>query len=154
VQQPATSGTFNFFNPKCTVPGTTQPCPFNMKDVNPGQVVQVNPDDPTAAQLNAYMRYLLQGYSPWQYYKLVNVQWAKVPQPLAKQTVPAPTPLPDGSPNTPTLVNAVLESFLQKPNVSCVGCHQYATVAAVGNQKPNIAASYSFMFKRAFPGPQ
>ena len=154
VQQPATSGTFNFFNPKCTVPGTTQPCPFNMKDVNPGQVVQVDPDDPTAAQLNAYMRYLLQGYSPWQYYKLVNVQWAKVPQPLAKQTVPAPTPLPDGSPNTPTLVNAVLESFLQKPNVSCVGCHQYATVAAVGNQKPNIAASYSFMFKRAFPGPQ
>jgi hypothetical protein len=156
VQQPATSGTFNLFNPKCTVfvSGRSQPCPFNIKDADPGQVVQVNPDDPMAAQLNAYMKYLLQGYSPWQYYKLVNVQWAAVPQPLAKQVAPAPTPLPDGSPNTPTLVNAVLETFLQKPNVSCVGCHQYATVAAVGNQKPNIAASYSFMFKRASPGPK
>ena len=79
------------------------------------------------------------------------MQWATVPQPLAKQTAPAPTPLPDGSPNTPTLVNAVLETFLQKPNVGCISCHQYATVAAVGSQKPNIAASYSFMFKRASP---
>jgi cytochrome c551/c552 len=51
------------------------------------------------------------------------------------------------------MVNAVLESFLQKPNVGCIGCHQYATVAPVGSQKPNIAASYSFMFKRASPGP-
>jgi len=52
------------------------------------------------------------------------------------------------------MVNAVLETFLQKPNVGCISCHQYATVAAVGSQKPNIAASYSFMFKRASPGPQ
>jgi hypothetical protein len=47
------------------------------------------------------------------------------------------------------MVNAVLETFLQKPDIGCLACHQYAKVAPVSGQKPNYASSYSFMFKRA-----
>jgi hypothetical protein len=153
VQHPATSGTFNFFNPKCTVPGTSTPCPFNAK-TNPGQVVQLNPDNATADQLNVYMHYMLKDYSPWPYYNLVDVQWANVPVPIAKLPAPQSAPLPDGQPNTPTMVNAVLETFLQQPGTSCITCHQYATVASVGKQSPNYAASYSYAFGRASPGPK
>jgi len=53
----------------------------------------------------------------------------------------------------------VLETFLQlpyppllgrlTPGNSCLGCHQYATTAAVGIQQPPYATSYSFMLGRA-----
>lgn len=143
VQTPATSGTFNFFNPACQQGGGA--CPINVKDANPGQVVQITPDDPTADQLNAYMHTLLKSYdkdTPWQYYNLVNVQWATNPVALASLTAPQNAPLPDGKPNTPTLVNAVLETFEQKPGLGCFSCHQYATTAG----KTSYAASYSFAF--------
>ena len=45
-------------------------------------------------------------------------------------------PLPDGTPNDPRLVNAVLETFLQQANVGCIECHQYAATAASGGSKP------------------
>ncbi len=144
VQQPAASGTFNFFNPLATNPP-------NIKDADPGQVVQVNPDAAAADAANAYVHYLLTQKDPksvWQYYKLVNVQWPLTPAALAKLPPPASTPLPDGAPNVPTLVNAVLETFLQQPNVSCVSCHQYAQTAPSASN-PRYAASYSFMFGRA-----
>lgn len=132
------------------MPGTDKPCPYNVKDADPGQVVQITPNDKTADELfNKYMAQLLAPYRPWQFYRLVNVQWPLSPQPLSKQTPPAATPLPDGQPNTKTMVNAVLETFLQKPDVGCLACHQYAKVAPVNGQKPNYASSYSFMFKRA-----
>ena len=152
VQHPATSGTFNFFNPKCT----PAPCPFNVKDADPGQVVQINPNADQATMLNAYMHYILQGYSPWQYYNLVDVQWATIPVQVATLPAPQSAPLPDGQPNTPTMVNAVLETFLQQPGTSCITCHQYATVASVTyTQSPNYAASYSLRrSRRASPGPK
>jgi hypothetical protein len=150
VQHPATSGTFNFFNPKCT----PAPCPFNVKDADPGQVVQINPNADQATKLNAYMHYILQGYSPWQYYSLVDVQWATIPVQVATLPAPKSVPLPDGQPNTPTLVNAVLETFLQQPNASCISCHQYAKVAPTAGQTPNYAAGYSYALKRAQPGPK
>jgi hypothetical protein len=145
VQQPATSGTFNFFNPQCTG------CPINTANTDPGQVVQETPDDATADKLNAYAHDLLKQYdpkSPWQYYNLVNVQWPTLPTPLSKVTVPAAVPLPDGTPNTDTLVNAVVETFVQQPHVGCLSCHQYATTAASGSNA-TYASSYSFMFERA-----
>ena len=150
VQHPATSGTFNFFNPKCT----PAPCPFNVKDADPGQVVQINPNADQATMLNAYMHYILQGYSPWQYYNLVDVQWATIPVQVAALPAPKSAPLPDGQPNTPTLVNAVLETFLQKDGMSCIGCHKAAKVAPTAEQKPNYAAGYSFALKSAQPGPK
>jgi hypothetical protein len=57
---PATSGTFNFFNPKCKLPGSDKPCPVNVQDANPGQVLQVTPDSNAATKLNTYMHYILQ----------------------------------------------------------------------------------------------
>lgn len=153
VHAPVTSGTFNFFNPRCKGPADiTTPCPYNVRDADPGQVVQITPDDATADQLNAYMHGLLKQYdpkSPWQYYNLVNVQWPKVPVPLSSLTAPVTQPLPDGTPNDPILVNAVLETFLQQANVGCIECHQYASTAASGGSKPTTYAGYSFMFGRA-----
>ncbi len=152
VQKPATSGTFNFFNPKCTVPGTSNPCPYNVEDADPGQVVQITPNAALADKLNAYVHYILKQYDPksqWQYYNLVDVQWPTSPQPLSGLKAPAKVPLPDGSPNVSTLVNAVEETFLQQPGTSCIGCHQYATTAGVGINQPPYATSYSFMFGHA-----
>jgi hypothetical protein len=150
--KPAASGAFSFFNPKCTVPGTTNPCPFNIKDANPGQVVQITPNDNTAEKLNDYVHALLKNYNPktpWQYYNLVDVQWATQPVEISKLTSPAAVPLPDGKPNRPVVVNPVLETFVQSDGIGCFSCHTYATVAASGNNKPNFASSYSFTFGRA-----
>jgi len=47
------------------------------------------------------------------------------------------------------LVNAVLETFVQKPGVGCFSCHQYASVARSGGLKANFATSYSFIFGHA-----
>jgi hypothetical protein len=155
IIMPPPTATYNFYNRNCKDPGTGKPCNSNIKNANPGQVVQVTPNDKTAEELwSKYMAQLLAPYSPWQYYKLVNVQWPLSPQPLAKQTAPAPTPLPDGKPQTDTMVNAVVETFLQKPKIGCLLCHQNAKVAPVGDQKPNYATSYSFIFKHASTAPQ
>jgi len=152
VQHPATSGTFNFFNPQCKVPGTSTACPVNVKDADPGQVVQITPDAAAADRLNAYMHYQLHQYdavSPWQFYNLVDVQWPLDPVVLSTLKAPATLPLPDGKPNVPTLVNAALETFLQKPNMACMTCHQYASTAATGINQPPYGTSYSFMLGEA-----
>jgi|HubBroStandDraft_4_1064222.scaffolds.fasta_scaffold48172_2 hypothetical protein len=163
---PATSGHFNFFNPNCKIPGSDKPCPVNVKDADPGQVLQVTPDAAAATKLNTYMHYILQqadAKSPWQYYNLIDVQWALDPKLLSGLTPPASVPLPNGTPNIPAVnkdfLNPVLETFLQlpyprllgrlTPGNSCLGCHQYATTAAVGIQQPPYATGYSFMLGRA-----
>lgn len=165
---PATSGTFNFFNPKCKLPGSDKPCPVNVQDANPGQVLQVTPDSNAATKLNTYMHYILQkdnAKTPWQFYNLIDVQWALDPKVISdlKAPVTVPPPLPNGTPNVPAvnkdMLNPVLETFLQlpyppllgrlTPGNSCLGCHQYATTAAVGIQQPPYAAGYSFMLGRA-----
>jgi hypothetical protein len=162
VGPPAAGVSYNFFNPNCKVPGTSNPCPTNIKDANPGQVVQITPDAALASALNTYMHDILRqdnAKSPWQYYNLIDVQWPRDPKVIANLKAPAQAPLPDGIPNVPhvpppgkdqdDMVNPVLETFLQKPGTSCLACHQYATTAAVAiNQTPS-ATSYSFMFGRA-----
>jgi hypothetical protein len=163
--QPATSGTFNFFDPNCKVPRTSNPCPVNVKDADPGQVLQITPDAATAGDLNTYMHYILRqddAKSPWQYYNLIDVQWARNPKVISDLQAPVTPPLPDGTPNVPApgkdMVNPVLETFLQlpyppqnppPPGNSCLGCHQFATTAAVGIRQPYYATGYSFMFGRA-----
>jgi hypothetical protein len=148
---PVTSGTFNFFNPGCMTPGTQDPCPINTPNTDPTQVVQVAPDDATADQLNTYVHSLFtqnDPKSPWQYYNLVNVQWPVHGVAMSTLKAPASGPLPDGQPNTQTLVNAVIETFVQQPGMACLSCHQYGTTAASGSN-PAYASSYSFMFGRA-----
>src|SRR3984957_7747462 len=150
--KPATSGRFNFFNPNCKIPGTDKPCPLNVKDADPGQVLQITPDAEAATKLNTYMHYILQqadAKSPWQYYNLIDVQWALDPKVISDLKAPVPPPLPTGKPNIPAnnkdMLNPVLETFLQLPyppqnpppsGNSCLGCHQFATTAAVGIQQP------------------
>jgi hypothetical protein len=167
VGQPATGGSYNFFNPNCKVPGTSNPCPINIKDANPGQVVQITPDAAAASALNAYMHYILQkdnAKSPWQYYNLIDVQWPRDPKVIADLKAPVKAPLPDGTPNVPhvplpgkdadDMVNPVLETFLQKPGKSCLGCHEYAPTAKLDSTQPHFAAGYSFMFGRASAPPK
>jgi hypothetical protein len=157
IEKIATSGTFNFFNPNCKASGTSKPCPINIKDADPGQVVQIAPDAKEADSLNTYMHYILKQYdpkSPWQYYNLIDVQWPKDPKVISDLKRPASTPLPDGTPNVPNIpgahfVNPVLETFLQIPGMSCLGCHEYATTAGVGIKQPPYATGYSFMFGNA-----
>jgi hypothetical protein len=155
--QPVKSGTFNFFNPKCTVSGTSAPCPVNVKDADPGQVVQITADAVIADKLNSYMQSILKTYdatSPWQYYKLIDVQWPQHPQNISTIKPPASAPLPDGTPNVPLpnkdMVNPVIETFAQQPGLACLTCHQYASTSAMGpHQSASYATSYSFIFGRA-----
>ncbi len=115
--------------------------------MRPTRVVQVFPD--AATTVNTNVQAMIKQYNPtapWQYYKLVNVQWPLNPVALSSVTVPANAPLPLGNPNTDTLMNAALETFLQTKGTSCLGCHAYATVAPQGAQN---ATSYSFTFSYA-----
>jgi hypothetical protein len=147
-----TSGSYNFFNPNCKQPGTSNPCPVNVKDANPGQVLQVNPNNQTATSLNAFMQAMLKSYdakTPWQYYKLIDVQWALQPVEISRLKAPASVPLPDGKPNRTVVVNPVIETFVQSDGIGCFSCHQYATIAGSGTNKPPYASSYSFTFGRA-----
>jgi hypothetical protein len=92
--------------------------------------------------------------SPWQYYKIVNIQWPLSPVDISKDTAPVNVPLPNGSPNSATVVNAVLETFKQQPGTGCMTCHIYGSVASSGNQGPNYATGYSFVFGHASAPPK
>jgi len=145
-------GPFNFYKPPCWPPTCQIVVPYNVENANPGQVVQIQPDDPSAAQLNAYMQALIKQYdpkTPWQYYKIVNIQWSTTLNEIGKIPPPSNAPLPYGKPPNNTVVNAVLETFVQTTNTSCLGCHQGATVASSGDNSPNYATAYSFIFSAA-----
>ena len=144
-------GPYNFYKPPCWPPTCQIVIPYNVKNANPGQVVQIQPDDNSAAQLNPYMQALIKQYdpkTPWQYYKIVNIQWSEAAD-ISKITPPSNAPLPYGNPPNNTVVNAVLETFVQTTNTSCLGCHQGATVASSGNNAPNYTTAYSFVFGAA-----
>jgi hypothetical protein len=152
------NGPYNFYNPGC------RPfvCPPNNRRMNPTQVVQMNPDGAPADAVNEYMKSLFQKMKPvpvWQYYKLINVQWPLQPVELSSLPVPAMRPLPLGGPNlggpnSPTpLMNPVLETFMQFPKTSCLGCHIDARISHqqsnATDTAANNASSYSFMFSYA-----
>ena len=55
-----------------------------------------------------------------------------------------------GKPSTDTLMNPVLETFMQQPGVSCVACHgTYASIA----KNTAVGSGFSFMFSNAGPNP-
>ncbi|HMK80120.1 MAG TPA: hypothetical protein VK438_10745 [Xanthobacteraceae bacterium] len=154
VQGAIGKGPYTFYNPNCK----PAPCPINQESATPvpTQVVQIFADDKQADPVNKNMKAMLQAYKagPWQYYKLVNVQWPQHPIPLgsAPQNEPLPynTPPNDTDPNTKTLMNAVLETFQQTSGTSCLACHQSASVSTSQTKPvspaPQNASSYSFMF--------
>jgi len=139
-------GPYSFFNPQCAG------CRINDPRTVPTQAVQVFPDlpDPNAAQLNTKVQAMIKDYdskTAWQYYKLINAQWSQ-PTIDLKTPVPIKLPLPMGKPSTDTLMNPVLETFMQQQNVSCLGCHgTYASIA----KNASIGSGFSFMFSNAGP---
>lgn len=145
-----TQGTYSFNNPQCS----PAQCPTNVQTPagTPTQVAQVFGATTQAQAVNAYMLNLIQQQTPtapWQFYQLVSVQW-----PTSAQSINGPaklSPLPNGSPNTTTLMNPVLETFLQQGSISCLGCHTNASVATPTNiNNPlSYASSYSFLFGHA-----
>lgn len=135
---------YSFFNPASTTP-------VNTKGTNPTQVVQVFPDDPQAAAINGSAKKIIiagNPASPWQYYAMIDTQWSRTVLSL-DTPVPLTAPLSPGKPgdiSTATLINPVLETFMQTPNNSCMGCHSFATTA-----QPNstTATGFSFMLGNA-----
>ncbi len=135
------AGPYNFYNPGCAG------CPINVANRNPGQVEQIVADDSSAAKVTGYMQDAIKQYNPsapWQYYKLVTVQWPQQAVDLRTLQAPVSPPLPAGSPNHDLALNAVLETFVQGQRRSCLACHIGATIAAGGQ-----ASSYSFTFGHA-----
>lgn len=136
---------YSFNNPQC------RQCAVNDKTSKPTQVVQVFANNPDAQTVNAFMQDLIQQQAPnsaLQYYQLIDVQWPNSPKAIGQPG--AETPAPNGTPNTSTLINPVLETFLQKNAESCLGCHVYAGVAAsAGSSKKHYQASFSFLFRHA-----
>lgn len=142
---------YSFNNPQCSQ------CPVNDLGSKPTQVVQVQANAVYAQAVNQYMQALIQQQAPnsaLQYYQLINVQWPNSSVPIGQPG--QPTPAPTGSPSTDTLVNPVLETFMQVSNMSCLGCHKSASVADNGTQPPSgYQASYSFLLGHAQnPPPQ
>jgi hypothetical protein len=136
------SGTYSFFNPSCNgcaVNAKTQP-------PTPTQVVRIFTATPLVQRVNVYAQQLIRSAdqnNPFQYYELVGVQWPISPIPIGNPG--QKTPLPDGIPNTGTMMNPVLETFFQTPNTSCLGCHIKASDAQGGS----YGASFSFLFGHA-----
>ncbi|MGE0498922.1 MAG: hypothetical protein AB7I35_09865 [Ramlibacter sp.] len=134
-------GTHTFYNPASSTPANTS-------GTNPTQVTQVFPDDPQAASVNAKaQKIMVEGNpsGPWQYYAMVDTQWSPTALTLTSP-VPATTPLSAGTVSTATLVNPVLETFMQTQGNSCLGCHSFATTA---QSQSTTASGFSFMFGNA-----
>lgn len=148
LQSAPGKGPYSFYNANCT-----SNCTVNSKTATgvPTQVMQVFGASPEAQAVNAAMVQQMQSQTPnapWQFYQLLNVQWPNSGQAINKPGMT--TPLPNGSPNTNTLMNPVLETFLQTPNTSCLGCHTYASATGPGS----YGSGYSFLFGHAKTAPQ
>ncbi|HEY1059291.1 MAG TPA: hypothetical protein VGE55_11235 [Limnobacter sp.] len=142
LQGSTPTGTYSFYNVNCPQ------CPVNTQGQGntPTQVVQVFGTTSAAQAVNQAMQQAIVSQnpqSPWQFYQLINVQWPTSGQPINKAGMTVP--LPNGSPNTNTLMNPVLETYLQVPNMSCLGCHTNASAAGGGA----FGSSYSFLLGHA-----
>ena len=147
----AAAAHYAFNNPACSakvcVPNQVTAPP------TPTQVVQVFAPDTSAAAINAYVAGLVASHpaaGAMAYYQLLNVQWPTSSTPLPG--APQALPLPSGSPNTPTLINPVLETFMQTSSTSCLGCHAFApTASPPSGQAGPFASGYSFLLLHAQP---
>jgi hypothetical protein len=147
------AGHYSFYDPGCPH------CASNAMTVPPQatQVELVFPVAPSVRDINAYALALMRQAdpaTPWQFYELLGVQWPQfaagnpTPVPEPQRQAPPGVPLLVGTPSTRTLMNPVLETFQQVPNVSCFGCHAAAATALHTSSGP-LAADYSFLFGHA-----
>jgi hypothetical protein len=141
---------YSFHNPQCNA----SKCPPNTPTARgaPTQLLQTIGTAPVVQAVNAYVTRMIKARypdSPWQYYEMIGVQWPKAPQ--AFDRAAWVEMLPEGTPNASTMVNPVMETFLQREGISCLNCHAGASVAVprgVSNRLP-YATSYSFLFGHA-----
>jgi hypothetical protein len=141
VQGVTPTGSYSFYS-------ATSTAAVNSTATNPTQVVQVIPDNTLAASVSAQARkVIIQGNpkSPWQYYSMIDSQWSRTTLNLLSPT-PLPTPVNTGSVSTATLINPVLETYLQTRGTSCLGCHSFANTATPNS---GTASGFSFMFGNA-----
>lgn len=154
---PPSTGTYNFFNPQCTVNGapcTTNCVPAQYASLANGapvcptgqpnsQVVRVVPipdgtgtmpdgsPAPNTQALNAQWRFALAG-TVWANYQLVSTQWTF---PQTGQIIPS------------QLTNTTMETYFQgDPFGSCIICHRTAKTASRQN-----LADMSFLLQSASP---
>lgn len=135
------TGTYSFYK-------TGSSTPPNTTGTNPTQLVQVFPDTPLSASVSQQAQgIIVQGNpnAPWQYYRMIDTQWSRS---VLDFTTPVPisVPLATGTPSTATLINPVLETYLQTRGTSCVGCHSFATTARTNS---STATGFSFLFGNA-----
>ena len=149
---------YSFYDPDCAR------CEVNAATVPPQstQVQQVFPVAPSVRGINAAAHAMIRDadpQSPWQFYELLGVQWPQfalglpTPVPDPYRHLPHGLPLAIGTPSTHTLMNPVIETFHQSPNVSCLGCHAASATAALAGSVP-LAADYSFLLGHAQPADQ
>ncbi|MDH0865650.1 hypothetical protein [Mitsuaria sp. GD03876] len=145
------AGAYSFFDPACAASA----CPPNQPSSSPKptQVVQVAPSSATAKIVNDFVKELVvkgNADSPWQFYLLIATQWPTSSTRFGTPGQPSnEPPVPNGTPSVSTLVNPTLETFLQRPGVSCIGCHSGAAAAGAGSGRPALQSSLSFLFGHA-----
>lgn len=137
------SGPYSFYNPS----SSTAP---NTAGTNPTQVVQVFPDDSSSVTETKQAQAMFKtanAQSPWQYYAMIATQWSQAVINL-DAPIPATLPLSAGKPDqilpSSTLMNPVLETFMQTKGTNCMSCHSYAATPQGG-----VATGFSYMFSRA-----
>ncbi len=129
----AATGTWSYFNEKCTGPyctPNTSPVSAGQPFGTPNQITRLSPIRPATAAANTKWQAAL-GQTPWRYYRLISPQWPADPNDPGN---------PQGTPTPGTVANVVLESYVQ-PTSSCMDCHSTARVP-----NGNIKTNYSFIF--------
>jgi hypothetical protein len=133
---PVAGRQYNFFDTKCGAncpPVNTPPAKGSQK---PTQVVRVVPVDSVAASKNAVFQpalKTLRADNVWQYYMLVNAQWAGT-----RENIGAPT-------QPKFLANTTLETYMQAQTqpYGCINCHgMYAA-----------PTDFDFQLTNAYPRP-
>jgi len=142
---------YSFFNAECDRCQPNTPTPMG----TPTQVVRNFANNSTAERINAYVRDLIDSYGrnlgnpsiPWRYYELLGVQWPKHPEEVGSAGQAAPLPL--GDPNRDTLMNPVLETFMQRDGINCIDCHSRANLRRPAPNGSPLGAGYSFLLGHA-----
>lgn len=137
---------YSYYNPKF------QPQNFNLTPFqNPNQVKRVTKLPGIVTLINAKAHAAVRKYeetenvkTPFANYILVNTQWpsdAVVVPPAAK------VPLPNGNMIPRTLLNTMLETYVQDKYISCIDCHVRARIANDRNGNPSsFGSDYSFLY--------
>lgn len=109
------------------------------------QATRLVPTEPDTDDVNAMVQANIAKTFPnsvWQYYKLINVQWALARAVDPEAPLAGSARLPTTLPSIP-VSNTTMETFLQ--TTTCTTCHVNATLA-----KPsNYSADFSFVFEAA-----